>query len=413
MAYDLARTEPEAAGFSAERLARLDRHLAERYIEPGRLPGALLLVHRKGRTAWLSVQGQADRERGQPLAADSLFRIYSMTKPLTALAFMMLVEEGAVALDDPVTRFIPEWAGLGVFAGGVEGRFVTRPPARPMQMVDLLRHTSGLTYGIQYRSNVDAVYRERELGAPSSKLTLEEMIAALAALPLEFSPGEAWNYSVSIDVIGHLIGRISGQPFEQFLKARVLEPLGMDDTGFEVPPGQGRRLAACYTAGADGAISLSDDPETSAYHETPTFFAGGAGLVSTAADYLKFSRMLLNRGELDGRRLLAPKTLQLMTANHLPGGSDLASMSKSMFSESTNEGVGFGLGVAVMLDPARALLPGTPGDFFWGGAAGTYFWVDPAEELTVVFMTQLLGSPPSLRRELRTMVYSALMEPNL
>jgi len=410
MAYDLVTDAPEAAGLSSARLARLDRHLAERYIDPGRLPGALTLVHRRGRTVHLSVQGLADRERGKALAEDTLFRIYSMTKPLTSIAFMMLLEEGAVALDDPVSRFIPEWKDLGVYVAGVDPVFISRPPTRPMLMVDLLRHTSGLTYGFQSRSNIDAVYRAKEIGQPGSKGTLEGMIADLAALPLEFSPGEAWNYSVSTDVVGALVGRISGQPFERFLQDRILDPLGMSETSFQVSADRAARLAACYTPDRTGGLALSDDPAKSSYLAPPTFISGGGGLVSTAADYLKFTRMLLNRGELDGQRLIGPKTLALMTANHLPGGKDLASLSRSMFSEATNEGVGFGLGFAVTLDPARTLLPGSVGDFYWGGAAGTYFWVDPSEDLVVVFMTQLLGSPPALRRELRTMVYAAITD---
>lgn len=411
MAFDLARADPEAVGFSAERLARLDRHLKEQ-IDARRIPGALVLVHRKGRTAHLSVQGHADRERARPLTEDALFRIYSMTKPLTAIAFMMLVEEGKVALADPVTRFIPEWDKLGVYSGGWEGRFVTHPPTREMRMVDLLRHTSGLTYGIQHRTNVDAVYRARSLGAPTCKLDLEDFIAALAELPLEFSPGDAWNYSVSTDVLGALIARISGRAFDAFLQERILDPLGMTDTGFYVRDAERARLTACYGPSPTGAAVLTDDPEKSSFLAPPAFLAGGAGLVSTAADYLKFCRMLLGRGALDGQRLIAPKTLELMTSNHLPGGADLASMSRSLFSESTYEGVGFGLGFAVMLDPARALLPGTRGDFYWGGAAGTYFWIDPVEELAVVFMTQQLEAPRDLRWQLRTMVYSALVEPN-
>ena len=410
MAYDLVTDAPEAAGLSSARLARLDRHLAERYIDPGRLPGALTLVHRRGRTVHLSVQGMADRERGVALAADSLFRIYSMTKPLTSIAFMMLLEEGAVALDDPVSRFIPEWKDLGVYVGGLDPVFMSRPPARPMLMVDLLRHTSGLTYGFQSRSNIDAVYRAKEIGQPGSKGTLEGMIADLAVLPLEFSPGEAWNYSVSTDVVGALVGRISGQPFERFLQDRILDPLDMSDPSFQVPADRAARLAGCYAPDRTGGLALQDDPAKSPYLAPPTFISGGGGLVSTAADYLKFARMLLNRGELDGQRLIGPKTLALMTANHLPGGKDLASLSRSMFSEATNEGVGFGLGFAVTLDPARTLLPGSAGDFFWGGAAGTYFWVDPREEMVVIFMTQVLGLPMTLRRELRTLVYSAMLD---
>ena len=402
--------EPQSVGFSRERLQRLDRHLAERWIEPGRIPGALVLVHRGGRTAHFSCQGYADRERSLPTRPDTIFRIYSMTKPLASLAFMMLVEDGKVALDDPVARHIPEWEGLEVYAGGEAPPFAERPPDRPMLMVDLLRHTSGLTYGIQQRTPVDAAYRAEGVGVLGAEITLEQMVARLARLPLEFSPGEAWNYSVSTDVIGYLVGRISGQAFDAFLSERILGPLGMADTGFHVPADKAARLAACYVAGP-GGIRLSDDPGASPYLSPPTFLSGGGGLVSTADDYLKFCRMLIGRGELDGQRLVSRKTIELMAANHLPGGRDLASMSRSLFSEATNEGVGFGLGFAVTLDPARTLLPGSAGDLFWGGAAGTYFWVDPREQLSVVFMTQTLGGDNQrLRRELRTLVYSALVD---
>jgi CubicO group peptidase (beta-lactamase class C family) len=410
MAYDLITAAPEDVGVSSERLARIDRHFQHRYIDAGRLPGTLTLVQRRGQTVHLGVQGWADRERERPLKADDIFRIYSMTKPITSVAFMMLVEEGAVALDDPVSRFIPEWKDLGVFAGGSEGRFLSKPASRPMLMVDLLRHTSGLTYGLQNRTNVDAWYRARDYGVPTGKCTLEQMIAELAGLPLEFSPGEAWNYSVSTDVLGHLVGVISGQPFERFLQERIFDPLGMDETGFHVPVGHAARLAACYAADSRGQARLQDDPETSLFQKPPGFVSGGGGLVSTAADYLKFARMLLAGGEFNGHRLLSPRTVRLMTANHLPGGRDLGSLSVSLFSEATYQGVGFGLGLAVTLDPARTLLPETAGNYYWGGAAGTYFWVDPAEELIVVFMTQLLGYGPDLRRGLKTLVYSALVD---
>ena len=410
MAYDLITSTPEDVGVSSERLERLDRHYQTRYLDAGRLAGVLTLVHRRGQTVHLSAQGWADRERQRPLKADDLFRIYSMTKPITSIAFMMLVEDGAVLLDDPVARFIPAWKNLGVFAGGTEGRFVSRPAARPMRMIDLLRHTSGLTYGLQNRTNVDTVYRARDYGLPSAKRDLKQMIAELAEIPLEFSPGDAWNYSISTDVLGYLVGEISSMPFERFVQDKILGPLGMDETGFHVPAERASRLTACYLAGADGKAGLNDDPEKSPFLEPPLFISGGGGLVSTAADYLKFARMLLNGGELDGQRLVSPKTLSLMTSNCLPGGGDLGSMSVSLFSEATYQGVGFGLGFAMTLDPARTLLPETAGNFYWGGAAGTYFWVDPKEELIVVFMTQLLGYGPELRRELKTLVYSAITE---
>jgi CubicO group peptidase (beta-lactamase class C family) len=409
----MAEARMTRLGFSGERLERIDRFLDERYVRPGRLPGVQLVVSRRGEVAHSTVLGFADVERGVRLAPDAIFRIYSMTKPLTSVAMMMLVEEGRVALDDPVARYIPEWSGLGVYVGGIGGAYLTRPPERPMQVVDLLRHTSGLTYGFQNRSNVDAGYRELGVGEMDSRLTLEEMIAALSGLPLEFSPGEAWNYSVSTDVVGWLVERISGLSFQDFLRSRIFEPLGMVDTGFHVPPEKAHRLVACYSATPSGGIKLQDDPRNSPYLAPPRFYSGGGGLVSTAADYLRFSHMLLNGGTLEGVRLLSPKTLKLMTANHLPGGRDLTQLSRSLFSESTNAGVGFGLGFAVVFDAPQTLLPVSNGEFYWGGAASTAFWVDPLEQVAVVLMTQLLPSTTwPIRRELRTLVYSALTDSN-
>ena len=399
---------PAAAGLCADRLQHLDRFLQNRYIDTRKLPGALTLVQRRGELAHLSTLGQMDVERQRPLGPDTIFRIYSMTKPITSVAFMMLVEDGVVSLDEPVHSHIPQWRDLGVYDGGFIGTFRTHRPQRPMLMVDLLRHTSGLTYGFQQRTNVDAAYRRLKLDEFSGSGTLEGMIEGLAQLPLEFSPGTVWNYSVATDVLGYLVGKLSGQPFDQFLRQRILEPLRMHDTGFSVPREQASRLAACYAATPEGGIRLQDDPERSHYLKPPSFVSGGGGLVSTASDYLRFCQMLINGGTLDGARLLSPKTLQLMTSNHLPGGKELPDLSVSLFSEAGYAGVGFGLGFSVTTNPARALLPGSEGDFSWGGMASTYFWVDPREELIVIFMTQLMPSTTyPIRRELRTLVYSA------
>ena len=396
------------AALSPTRLARVDRFLQERYVDPGKLPGAVTLVARRGEIAHFAAVGQADVERGTPLSTDTIFRIYSMTKPLTSVAFMMLVEEGKVALDDPVEAYIPAWKDLGVFVAGIPPQCLTERTKRPMQIVDLLRHTSGLTYGFQSRTNVDAAYRKLGIGEVATRGTLAEFIAHLGRLPLEFSPGDAWNYSVSTDVLGYLVEIISGVPFQDFLRTRILEPLGMTDTDFQVAPKNAARFAACYNRAPDGSLALQDDPTNSAYLAPPTFYSGGGGLVSTAADYLKFCTMLLNGGRADGHRFLSRKTIALMTANHLPGGQDLTQLSRSMFSEATNAGIGFGLGFAVNLDPAKVLLPGSVGEYYWGGAASTAFWIDPAEELIVVFMTQLMPSSTyPIRRQLRTLIYSA------
>lgn len=419
----LAPASPESAGMSKAALDRVEDHLKRRYIDAGRFPGTQLVVYRRGKVVHSAVQGLADVERKIPVRDDTIFRIYSMTKPITSVAFMMLFEEGRVALDEPVVKYIPEWKNLGVFVAGTAPNFLTRPLSRPMLIVDLLRHTSGLTYGFQQRSNVDAAYREGKIGEVEKAGTLETMIEGLAKIPLEFSPGDAWNYSVATDVIGYLVGKISGQPFEQFVKERILNPLGMNDTDFHVPAEKAHRLAACYSAqgGAtfhatdrkDG-LTLQDDPATSSFLSPPSFISGGGGMVSTAADYLTFCRALLNGGQLGGVRLIGPKTLALMTSNHLPGGLDLPGMSRSLFSEATYNGIGFGLGFAVTMDPAKTLIPGSPGEYNWGGAATTSFWIDPAEELITIFMTQVLPSSAyPLRRELRTMVYAAISESNL
>jgi CubicO group peptidase (beta-lactamase class C family) len=401
----------DVQGFSPERLATIERHLQDRYVGPGRLPCAQLLIARRGELVHQILLGQQDCERGVPLAGDTVHRIYSMTKPVTCVALMSLVEEGAIALDDPVARHIPAWAELGVFEAGLPGSFVTRRPTRPMQVVDLLRHTSGLTYGFQNRSNVDAAYRALSIEAMHGNRDLAGMVEALAGLPLEFSPGEAWNYSVSTDVVGYLVQTVAGKPLDQVLQERIFDPLKMVDTGFHVREDQVRRFAACYQATPEGGMRLQDDPLTSAFLAPPTLLSGGGGLVSTAADYLRFCSMLLNGGALEGARVLAPSTVRLMSANHLGAGRDLTEMSRSMFSESANAGIGFGLGFAVAFDPVRALLPSSPGEFYWGGMASTGFWIDPLREIAVVFMTQLMPSSATpVRRELRTLVYSALTD---
>jgi CubicO group peptidase (beta-lactamase class C family) len=416
---------PESAGMSKAALDRIEDHLKNRYIDAGRFPGTQILVYRRGKVVHSSVQGFADIERKSAMKHDTIFRIYSMTKPITSVAFMMLVEEGRVALDEPVHKYIPEWKNLGVFLAGVAPAFLTKPPSRPMLIVDLLRHTSGLTYGFQQRTNVDAAYREMKIGEVVKAGTLQTMIDDLAKIPLEFSPGEAWNYSVSTDVIGYLIGKISGRPFEQFLKERIFGPLEMKDTDFFVPADKISRFAACYSASPEGGmtfhatdrkggLTLQDDPANSSFLSPPAFISGGDGLCSTAADYLTFCRALLGGGELDGVRLIGPKTLALMTSNHLPGGRNLPEMSRSLFSEATYNGIGFGLGFSITMDPAQTLIPGSRGEYAWGGAATTSFWIDPAEELIAIFMTQVLPSTAyPIRRELRTMIYAGITDSNL
>jgi hypothetical protein len=398
----------------SQRLARIDRFIADKYIASGKLPCAQLLIAREGQVVHQSVLGQASLETGAPMTEDSIVRIYSMTKPITSVAFMMLVEEGLVALDDPVSRFIPEWRDLAVYVSGLPGAFQTRPTDSPMRMIDLLRHTSGLTYGFQNRTNVDAAYRKGRFEPSEQTGGLDDFIAALGKMPLEFSPGSAWNYSVATDVLGYLVGKISGMPFQDFLQQRILGPLGMVDTAFHVTDDKAARFAQCYVNSPEGR--LTPQVVGPSYREPPSAPSGGGGLVSTAADYMRFCEALRLGGVsgtgTDAVRLLGPKTLALMRSNHLPGGRDLADLSVSMFSEATYRGVGFGLGFAMTTDVARTGIAGSLGEYWWGGAASTAFWIDPIEDLCVVFLTQF--RPSSLypiRRELRTMVSAAVLDP--
>jgi len=408
LTHDPMTTRPESVGMCARRLARIDRFLDERYIASGRLPFAQLQVARDGKLVHQTVLGKASLATGTPLVEDQIVRIYSMTKPITSVAFMMLVEEGKVSLDDPVHRWIPSWRELAVYNAGVTGGFLTRPTDAPMRMIDLLRHTSGLTYGFQMRSNVDAAYRAGKIDPFERTDSLEGFIEALGKMPLEFSPGSAWNYSVSTDVLGYLVGRISGVPFEDFLRERIFEPLGMVDTAFFVPPDKVQRFADCYVTAPDGKLVQTAGPN---FLAPPRAASGGGGLVSTAADYMRFCEALRGGGALGDARLIGPKTLALMRANHLPDRRDLADISISMFSEAMYQGVGFGLGFAMTTDPARTGIAGSVGEYWWGGMASTAFWVDPVEDVCVVFLTQLVPSSTyPIRRELRTMINAAIID---
>lgn len=402
---------PEEVGLCPDRLTRIAQHIDQRYIEAGRIAGALMLVARGGRVAYLNCQGMADVERQKPVGEDTLFRIYSMTKPVTSVGLMMLHEAGHFQLADPVHRYIPEFRGLRVYASGVYPNFITTPTARPMRIIDLLTHTSGLTYGFMNRTNVDAAYRELKLDvdAPAG-FTTRSLIEYLAKLPLEFSPGEAWNYSVSTDVLGYLIEVLSGQSLAEFFQQRIFAPLGMNDTGFHVNANKQERFAACYEYSHPGSFRLQDDPATSNYLSAPSYFSGGGGLVSTAADYLRFAQMFLNGGELNGERLLSPRTVAYMSRNHLPSGKDLTQLTTGSFSEVAFEGVGFGLGVAVRDNAVSAGVLSSDGELSWGGLASTHFWIDPREDLISIFLTQLIPSSTyNIRNELRTLVYGALV----
>ncbi len=400
--------KPESMGMCSQRLARIDRFLTERYVDAGRISCAQIQVARSGRLVHHSVIGRKSLETGEAYTEDTIVRIYSMTKPITSVAFMMLVEQGLVALEDPVHRYIPSWRGVPVYVAGLPGMFQTRPTDAPMRIIDLLRHTSGLTYGFQMRSNVDSAYRLRKAEPSERDDSLEAFIEVLSELPLEFSPGSAWNYSVSTDVLGYLVGKISGVPFDEFVRRRILEPLGMVDTDFHVPEDKVHRFAECYTAPPSGKLAPA---KIRSFLRPPAAPSGGGGLVSTATDYMRFCEMLRRGGELEGVRLLGPKTIALMRMNHLPAGRDLADMSISLFSEATYRGVGFGLGFAMTTNVARTHVAGSLGEYWWGGAASTVFWIDPVEDVSVVFLTQYMPSTQyPIRRELRTMVNAAITE---
>jgi CubicO group peptidase (beta-lactamase class C family) len=411
---------PEEVGFSPSRLARLDEVMKRRYVDSGHLPGVLTMIYRRGKLIHTGMSGQMDLERGKPMREDTIFRIYSMSKPITAVALMMLAEEGLIGLDDNVSTHIPSWKELGVYATGLPSiattaapTFLTTPPGRPMKVVDLVTHTSGLTYGFLNRTSVDRAYRRARIAEPSAEGGLDAMIEHLATLPLEFSPGTQWNYSVAIDVMGYLVQKLSGTSFGEFLRTRLFEPLGMMDTGFWCPPEKIDRFASCYMPRPGGGLQTQDDAGKSTYAAPPSLESGGGGMVSTAHDYLRFCAMMLNGGSLDGVQILSPKTVALFSLNHLPGNKELADMAPpGNFSESGYSGIGFSIGCGVNIDVAKTRLPGTLGEFFWGGAAATAFWIDPKEELAVVFMTQVIGSEVrlTLRRDLRTLVYSAMNE---
>ncbi|TVS16469.1 MAG: class A beta-lactamase-related serine hydrolase [Gammaproteobacteria bacterium] len=401
--------DPVAAGMEPAQLARIRRHLEQRYLEPGKIAGFLPLVYRRGAVAYCEPMGMMDAERGKAMAEDTLFRIYSMSKPITSVALMMLYEEGHFQLNDPVHRWIPQWRNLRVFRGGNWPNFLTEPCQRAMTVKDLLTHMSGLTYDFMQASNVDRAYRKLDLRLERDGGTLRDMVEKLAKLPLEFSPGTRWNYSFATDICGYLVEVMSGQRFDDFLRERIFEPLGMHDTFFSVPADKLDRFAANYQRGPDRRLTLIDDPQDSAFGRDKAFLSGGGGLVSTAGDYLRFCRMLLGRGTLEGARIIGPKTLELMACNHLPNDDDLTRWAMGTFSETTYEGYGFGLGFSVNLGPGRTATVGSAGEIAWGGAASTLFWVDPAEDLICILMTQFMPSGTfNLRGQMKALVYPAI-----
>ena len=399
--------DPAKLGFDAARLTRLKPWM-QRYVDRGLIPGAAMLIARGGELAYFDCAGYRDAEAHTPWQRDTIARIYSNTKPITAIALMMLHEEALVHLDDPIEAFLPEFKGLQVLAPGATSLADVVPNKTPPTIRHLLTHTSGLSYGVQTGPVAEA-YRAEGLGIKFNYGGLEKMVRRIAELPLEFEPSTRWHYSVGIDVIGRIIEVVSGQRFDRFLNTRIFEPLGMLETGFHVPDPLLGRFGSLYTAKAGGGMTLAETAQAAAQRQGKVdTFLGGAGLVSTIDDYWRFAEMLRSGGVSRGQRIISPKTLQLMTMNHLPG--EIASMGPSSWAETSFYGVGFGLMGSMILDPARAQASASAGDYGWGGMASTFFWVSPKDDLTVVFFTQLAPSSAlPLRKELRVMVHQAMV----
>jgi len=399
----------EVAGFSAEKLAKIETHLETRYLKPGKIAGCRVQVVRRGETAYSATMGLMDIERDKAMCDDTIFRIYSMSKPVTSIALMMLLEEGRFQLTDPVYKFIPSWREHRVWVEGEGEAMVTRAPKAPMTVQHLLCHTAGLTYGgflPGLELPVDSAYAAAGISSAGTD-TLQEFVEKLAKVPLLYEPGSRWSYSISTDVCGYLVEVISGQSFESFLQDRLFGPLDMPDTGFSVSDAQLDRFAACYERTPDKSLRLQDDPETSRYRSAPAAPSGAGGLVGTVSDYANFCEMLLQKGQFRGKQIIGRPILELMTRNHL-GDHSLAQMAVGGFSETSNDGVGFGLGFATTMDAAASGTVGE-GDFYWGGLASTLFWVDPVEDLYAIFMTQLIPSSTfNFRGQIKNLVYGAL-----
>ena len=400
-----------------KKLLDIENHIQENYIQSGRFSCGATLYYHNGKIINGSLLGLMDIERNKPVSRDTIFRIYSMTKPVTSVAFMRLFELGLVSLDDPVHKFIPSWKDLIVYQSGNLNNFFGVPPSQPMTIKHLLTHQSGLTYGLMSDTKVDQAYRTLINFADPNSGTLDDLIELLSNLPLLFSPGSAWNYSLSTDVLGYLISVISDMDFDEYLKKYIFDPLQMMDTDFYVPQEKIDRFAANYVSGPSNYTSeqnfsendglrLIDDPMASIYSTKPSYLSGGGGLVSTLDDYMNFSRMLLNKGSLGDAFILNPETIELMTENHIPDNKDLTNfaMQGIRWAESSFEDVGFGLGFSIQTADSAE---GSKGQYGWGGAASTYFWIDPQIDLICIFMTQFIPSYTyDIRNELRRLVYS-------
>ena len=402
-------------GLDAQRLERITDHIERNYIGPQKIAGCQITVNRRGHQAYFRNFGSMDLERGKPMSDDAIFRIYSMTKPIASVALMTLYEKGYFQLNDPVSRVVPSWKNHRVWVSGEGEAMVTEAPRRPVSFRDVLSHAAGLTYGgglpgVGVQHPIDNIYRGLKIRSNGSSDSMAEFMDKLSQVPLRYHPGEAWMYSLATDVCGALVELISGKPLAQYLQDEIFGPLGMTDTAFWVAQDKLDRFCANYQRGPDKRLKLMDDPATSDFTREPGFKSGGGGLTGTSADYMRFCEMLRRGGELDGHRVLGPRTLEMMHMNHLAGGKDLTQLAIGGFSETANEGVGFGLGFASTMGVVETGALGA-GDYYWGGAASTIFWVDPKEEITCVFMTQLMPSGTfNFRGQLKSLVYSAITD---
>lgn len=403
-------TDPHDVGLNAERLEAIPRYFQKNYLDTGKLPCMATLVSRGGEVALEDYSGTTHLGEGAPIGPDTIFRIYSMTKPITSLAAMMLFEEGKLRLDHEVARYIPEFADVQVFDGGNREDYTTRAPDRAMTLLDLFTHTSGITYGFLMQDEPDAIYRKHKISTTSE--TLLEMSQRIASLPLSFSPGTRWGYGHSIDVLGAIVEIVAGQPLDEFFRERIFTPLGMEDTDFWVPEDKIDRLMACYNKHPlTGEITESDaaGKASKLYSRRPKLLNAGGGLVSTVRDYHRFCLMLMRGGTLDGARIISPKTWEFMRQNHLPDGKTIKEMGDKTFSEARMEGNGFGLGGSVLVDTVASMQPSSEGNFSWGGLASTFFWIDPEEEMIAIQATQMIpsGAYP-IRPQLQQLVYAAV-----
>ena len=401
-AADLTEKRPARIGMSAERLDRITA-LSQRYVDEGKLAGVVSLVARDGAIVHFEAVGHRGADDDRPMTKDALFRIFSMTKPITAVAAMILYEEGQFQLTDPVDKFVPEFAELTVL--GDDG--VIRPAENKMNMQQLLSHTTGLSYGFNPADAVDRLYNEADLWQSKD---LDELAEKIARIPLKFEPGARWHYSVAVDITGLIVQRLSGQSFDVFLKERLFDPLGMEDTFFNVPPGKMDRFLPNHTWDAENEKLVQLSSDDFVQYTDETLFSGGGGLVSTAMDYLRFCEMMRRGGDLDGVRILSPKTVDYMAMNHLPGALTAGGVGERPTATLMGRGFRFGLGFGVLTDPVASGVLSSVGEYNWGGAAGTLFWIDPMEEIITIGMIQLLGSPWPLRSEMKVLTYQALTE---